>query len=424
MTRHAPTYLWLLFLFALGLRGGFCAIKGTEYPVEYRVAAQRLLTTGTLTSPLNENKDDTSPSSLMPPVYVALVAAVFLVFGPDTPIAQFALLGINAAATALVVPLVFSIVRTLFGERAAWRAAVLAAIHPVLIRYTNFIWDTNLFTFAATFVVWYACRLRVPHVRAQSWLLLGALLGAVALLNPALTVTYPMLVLWPATFAAGWRARPVIRAVVLTVLGWAIVLTPWTVRNYAHFDRLIYVRGGFDLELWLGAAPEVDDRSGSVYPVRFPLANADEQRRFQELGETAYLSACGRDAREAIARDPARYAKLVLIRWVDFWTGDLASRLAQIVPLTRGGRMNRIGVGFVTLELLVLIVAGLWVRRINADQRWMLAMVLVFPIVYALTHGGLRFRAPIEPVIVMLTISILSDALGQLESDRPTRASP
>ncbi len=424
MTRRASTALWLLVLFALGLRGVFCAIRGTEYPVEYRVAAGRLLTHGTLTSPLSENENDTAPSSLMPPIYVTFVAVVFRALGPDTPAAQFVLLGVNAVATALVVPLLFSIARTLFGESAAWRAAVLAAIHPILIRYTTFIWDTNLFTLAAVVTVWYACRLRKPHVQPQSWLLLGAMLGGVALLNPALTVTYPMLVLWPATSTTGWRARTVMRAVTLTLVGWAIVLTPWTVRNYIHFDRLIYVRGGFNLELWLGVAPEVDDRSGMVYPARFPLANADEQNRFQTLGEAAYLDQCGADARETILRDPARYAKLVLIRWVDFWTGDVASRLAQIVPLNRGGRMHRIGVGFVTLELLLLVAGGLWTRRLNADQRWLLAMLLVFPTVYALTHGGLRFRAPIEPVMVMLTISVLTDALGQMRSDRPARSSP
>lgn len=424
MNWRASTALWLLVLFALGLRGAFCAVRGTEYPVEYRVAAQRLLTHGTLTSPLSENESDTTPSSLMPPVYVAFVAVVFLALGPDTPLAQFVLLGVNAAATALVVPLLFGIVRTLFGERAAWRAAVLAAIHPVLIRYTTFIWDTNLFTLAVVVTLCYACRLRKPHVPPLSWLLFGAMLGGVALLNPALTVTYPMLVLWPATSSTGWRARSVSRAVLFTLVGWAVVLTPWTVRNYIHFDRLIYVRGGFDLELWLGAAPEVDDRSGRVYPARFPLANAAEQERFQSLGETAYLDQCGANAREAILRDPARYAKLVLIRWVDFWTGDVASHLAQIVPLTRGGRMHRIGVGFVTLELLVLVAAGLWTRRLNADQRWLLAMLLVFPVVYALTHGGLRFRAPIEPVMVMLTVSVLSDALGQMRSARSVGSSP
>lgn len=105
--------LFLLIALAFGLRVGYCAARGTlgrsperNYR-EYVVAGQRLLQHGTLVSPLIVADVDRTPSSLLPPIYVGLIATVYSLCGVETFAATLVLHLINAAATSLTVLLVF-----------------------------------------------------------------------------------------------------------------------------------------------------------------------------------------------------------------------------------------------------------------------------------------------------------------------------
>ena len=212
----------------------------------------------------------------------------------------------------------------------------------------------------------------------------------------------------------------------MAVLGWLMVVTPWTVRNYHHFSELMYVRGGFMLELWLGVCPEADAHGAAVYANRFPLNNALEQQRVASVGEQAYIKECARQAKAAIAADPWRFLRLVSVRAVDYWAGTIFSHarpggggwprepLRAAIMLFVLGEMIA-----VAICLLVYVrVAGLRAstgggeldggeerackRQLYSDLRWLLAIIASFSVVYCLTHVQIRFRAPTEPLVAIV----------------------
>jgi hypothetical protein len=195
--------IWLVILFvgAFAIRMGLCEAKTgigqvseTGY-LEYVFAGERLAQHGTLVSPLILADTDPTPSALLPPVYAGLVAAVYAALGAETFAANLTLQIVNALGTSLAVVVVFFVTRRIAGERPAWFAAVLATINPTLFGYTHLVWDTSLFTLGVIVTVWFAFRLSSQRAVGLNWFGYGVWLGGLALLNPALTVAYPFLVL-------------------------------------------------------------------------------------------------------------------------------------------------------------------------------------------------------------------------------------
>lgn len=323
-------WLALLIFAAFALRMVYCSVTiglgrslpPHQYHREYIITARGLVEHATLVSPLILEDATAAPSALMPPLYAGLVAAVYRLLGIETFAATLVLQIINAIATSLTVVFVFLIARRLGGVAAAWVAALVVTINPTLFGYTTYMWDTSIFALGVTLSVWISLRLSEQPAHWRSWLGFGLFLGGLALLNPSLTIAYPFLVLWPISKSHGWRLRPMLSAVGCTVLGWLVVIMPWTVRNYVHFDELTYVRSGLMLELWLGVCPEADADGAAVYRNQFPLLNDEIQRKVASIGERAFVKECGQ-RRAAIAADPWRMVRLIAVRVVDYYLGTV-----------------------------------------------------------------------------------------------------
>jgi len=369
---------------------------------EYSTVARRLLESGTIASPFTPDEGATAPSCVMPPGYVVLVAGVYRLLGPETFGAILMLQLLNAAATSGAVLFVGRLAGSLAGPIAGWIAAVLIAVHPAVVHCTLFIWDTSLFTLAVALTVWIAHRLAERGAHGRAYLPFGLWLGGLALLNPALTIAYPLLVLWPITKAAGGRRRTIIPCLAAAALGWTLVQIPWTVRNHLHFRELIYVRCGLGMQLWLGTCPEASDAPDMVFDRQFPLRANPHQSRIRELGESAYLRERMQGSLKAIGDDPGRYVRLVALRAVDYWLGTVFTHQAR----RQGGwpvvSHRAAATCFLLGETLVVVVGSFLWRRWTVEAKWLAACAISFSVIYCLTHVEVRYRTPSEPIIAIL----------------------
>ncbi len=419
--------LGLLFTAAMLLRLGYCGVTlglGQPIPIhysEYLIQGQRLLEQGTQVSPLIVDVPTTAPSALLPPAYGVLVAGVFAVFGTETFAATLALQVINALATSIAVVLVFLIARRIGGPRVAWVAALIAMFNPTLFGFTVHAWDTSLFCLGVTLAAWMSMRLSDTPSGRLVWPAFGFYLGALALLNPALTIAYPFLVLWPLTRSREWRFSALLAPVGLSILGWLIAITPWTIRNYVHFGELMYIRAGLLHELWIGSCPEADEDPSAVFPNQFPLQSAEAQDRIAAIGEQAYIKETGRKAIDAIAQDPWRFARLIAIRAVDYWAGTIFSHVRPGRSGWPSGVLRSAVAAFLLGEVLVIVLYLGIRRKLDRDLWWLLAIVLSFSIVYCITQTQVRFRAPTEPLMAIIVASIVLDIIG---SRRPPGITP
>ena len=406
--------LTALLVVAFLLRIGFAFAMGElghTPPGDYReyvTAATRLLEYGAISSPIVFEGRIAEPSYLLPPVYTVVVAAVYRAFGVETNVATLALQLLNAAASTLVVLLVFRIAYALGGRRAAWIAAVVAAFNPLLFGLTGWVWDMYLVTLGATFAIWWALRLGGRELRSWPMFAFGAYLGLLALLNPAFTSTYPLLVLWPCVRnRASW---PRIAGVAgLALVGWALAIAPWTIRNYLHFGELVYVRGGLGMELWLGSSPEAETNPGGIHDAYYPLKSARAQQHVNEIGEAALIREYSRAGRAAVAGDPVRFLRLCALRVADFWLGTTRTHANPPRLSWWPAQPQRLALSiFLLVETLLTIAAALLFRN-RAAVVWLFLLAVAFSFVYCLTHFELRYRVPIEPVLAV-TIGLIGGA--------------
>ncbi|MCC7293371.1 MAG: hypothetical protein IT449_15030 [Phycisphaerales bacterium] len=451
MTRRRKLALAGMVLAALLLRLGFCAATtglGRYSSPDYReqiTLATRIVTQGTFGNALTPDDPQPRPTAVFPPLYPLVAAGVFALLGIESYAAILALQILNAAATSSLVLPAFSIVRRISGSsRAAWAAAGITAVHPVLIGLTPRIWDTCLFALGVGGAVWLALAWAERSGRWGISLAYGAYLGALAHLNPALTPAYPVLVLWMLTrdrTAGGtprvgrrdsyprpgrggqMRGARVLSGALLCMLGWVVTLIPWAWRTHEQLGAWCYVRDGFWQEVWLGVCPQADDGLAAALRAQFPLRSEEAAARFRELGEVAYFDDCERLAKTAICADPARYVRLSLRRLGDFWLGTVASHQGGGKEYWPEGWARRLATVFLSAETLASLVAAALVWRRARDLRWLTICLMVFSVVYALTHVEIRYRMPVEALIaVMVALGIAGGARPQEAADARARA--
>lgn len=380
---------------------------------EYVVTAARLLSHGTIVSPLIVDDSTTAPSNLQPPAYIGLLAVAYKIFGVESFTATLLVQVLQMIAIALAVRWIALTAGHLAGPTAARVAGAIAALHPALIRYTTTVWDTSLMTGAVALCVFIAATWHPTRPATARWLCFGLLLGGVALISPVLTLAYPLLVLWPASRAYGWKPAFLVRPISLSVLGWLVAIAPWTFRNYLHFEQLNYIRNSLPLELWLGFCPAAGTSAIAAFEECFPLKSATEQQLVVELGEPAYIAECGRRARRAVADNPARAAKLIGIRILDYWTAHAYS----LRPWSSGrSPAHVLGVLLIAGES-VLVLLGLIAFWKRSEFRWLAGTALLFSAVYCLTHFMVRYRAPSEPVLIVI-VALTLTTLWQRRSTR------
>ncbi len=434
-----------MVLAAFALRMDYCAATtglGRYSSSDYReqiTLGTRLVTQGTFGNALTPDDPQPRPTAVFPPLYPLVVAGVFALLGIESYAAILVLQILNAAATSILVLLAFSIARRIsVSSRAAWLAAGVTAVHPVLIGLTGRVWDTCLFALGVGVAVWLALVLSQRAARWGGTLAYGAYLGVLAHLNPALTPAYPVLVLWMLTRdraarsggPCGKRDGPhgesgaegasttgrVARGVALCAAGWAVTLIPWAWRTQAQLGATCYVRDGFWQEVWLGVCPQADDGLAAALRAHFPLKSAEAAARFRELGEIAYFSECEQRAKEAIAADPARYARLSLRRLSDFWLGTVGSHQGGGEHDWPEGGGRRMATVFLSGETILALIAAVLAWRRVCDVRWLVICLVVFSVVYALTHVEIRYRMPVEILFVVVAV------IGFATRERPRGA--
>lgn len=338
------------------------------------------------------------PTAMVPPLYPALLAGVFRVFGIYTLTAGFVILTINSVLSALTcIPVYFS-ARYSLGMRGAKAAAWAWAIYPFAIYFSaGRVWEYALTALLFTTCFCIAQRMH-STANPLAWLGWGLLFGATALANPSVLSTLPFLLL-----LALWKARTPTRRrllnATLTAVAVLAVLTPWTLRNYRALGVVCPVRDNYWLEFYAGNLGDTSDPNpSSVHPASNPV----EMQKFLEMGEPAYLAEKHTLAVAYVSHHPLFFAYVSLRRAVYYWTGfwSFSEEYRQREPFELP---NMFFCGGITL-LMLRGARRLW-RLNHAAALPYLVLIGIFPITYYLSHPLMDYRQPIEPAIVVLAIA-------------------
>lgn len=344
---------------------------------------------------------DTGPSALLPPIYPYILAAIFKLFGVYTKTSIIAALVLNGIISSATCIPVYFLAKKCFGGRAAKWAGWGWALSPYGIYYgADWAWSTPLITLLLCCLFLWALNLE-DDGRIKIWLAFGVVTGASILTEPSILSVVPLLVLY--TCYRRYRRRsPWLLQAAAAALATLIAITPWTIRNYELFHKLIPVRSGLGLELYIG---------NNGYDLSWvnrdlhPNHNAAEQSEYERDGEIVFMNHKRDQAMDYIRNHPAWYAKMTLRRFVYLWTGywSLSREYLALEPLDPPNI-------FVCMILTILMLMGL-IRTARQNRALAIRFAIAFvfyPAVYCLTHPETYYIRPLDPLINILAMYALA----------------
>jgi Dolichyl-phosphate-mannose-protein mannosyltransferase len=420
--QKAATSLVLILVIGFGARVAFAWNEERKIPNEALATAPFEQETGSIAHSLATGKGfsnpflrETGPTAWLTPVYPLLVAGTFRLFGVFTIQSFFFLVFLNTIfSTAVCVP-IFYVGKRVAGIGVGSAAAWLWVLFPNAVMMPfEWIWDTSLSAMLGATLLWATLELAESE-RVGDWCAYGLLWGFTLMTNPSLGSLLPSLLGW-ATYRARKRGafaltvqitRPAL-ALALAIL----CCVPWVVRNYTVFHRFVPLRSNFPLELYIG---NNENYAGSRPRWPPPITKERETVRYFQMGETGFMDEEMRKAMKFIKSHPRKEVILFGERFVAFWAGIphpvevflstdslLIRSLIVCAALSGAGALF----GIVTL-----------VRRRSTYAFPVAAFPVLFPFLYYITHTSLRYRHPIDPVVLLLT-AMAANALLELFSQR------
>lgn len=376
-------YAASIFLVAVILRSGF-AIATPIHANVYDNEIQRVgrsLAKGSFSGPYS---CETGPTAIVPPGYPALLAPIYRwSTRPEIPIGILNIVASSATYALLPSLAAASGLNPFVGILAGFIGAVVPYSPGLEARGS---WGEPVLTLLLVIAL-----IATVRIHAGSGILCGWIWGLVFLVGPQAAPVCA--VLFGYMFLRGYR-RQVLTASILV----ALTVSPWIVRNYIKLGHLFWIRSGAGLEFYLSNNPEAlatfDDnlRDTHSYWVHPSVLHGGCQM-VQKLGEVEYFNQLGARALSWIGSNLSKFIRLTIERTFYFWfpAGLGASRGAFVAAITLMGLGGTL----------------VWLRRRVPAGVVAITLLVFFPLFYYLIQANSRYRAPIQPVLLLGTAEVL-----------------
>lgn len=353
-----------------------------------------------------------------PPLWPFIMALIYFFAGKETFYARlfYCFLG---SGTCVIV---YFFARDVFGRRAACFSGILAAFYPCLFIYDGWLYSESLSTFFLTACVYVLYKLQYmppfkPFSPAQHWLsrawltflrqrwtiICGILVGAAALTRPNGVFLIAMMALWGVM---------VIRAKVLAskiILQYALIITciaallvlPWTYRNYQVTHKFVLVSFGLG-EVLKGAYNDAALNSDGQWnpPVRSYDHDSPGYTPANDVEDTSTALTWIRTHLSAL---PYLLGLHFLTMWIPYtYSHGLAfeeSSVSQQISM-----MMVLLIYATTIFVMATAILGL-IRTWKRHRQQLLVVYLLLAFIIGqnvIFYSDMRFRAPIEPMLVLL----------------------
>ena len=371
------------------------------------------------------------------PLWPALIALIYGVLGAHDHYVRLFLCAVGSGTCALV----YLFAKDLFNRRIGITAGILAAIYPFLFVYDGWLYSESIYIFlllAFCYTLYHFQR-----TARQRWAVGSAvLLGLLSLTRPNGLFILALVILW--AIIIGWKKvlswRVVAQGTITIALLSLAFVAPWTVRNYTVTHTLVPIATG-DGKVLLGAYNDriadpsfqrgyylgtwlIPNESRPDVVAQFPkncLASCEVQR------DGTYKYYAGQWVQRHLGTMPYLF-------WLHF------RNLWQITPQEADLALNRFPgrtashvvlfmMEVITPIVFALAVLGLVVtfRRRWRELLFIYCMILLTIGQSLVLYGIPRFRAPIEPMLIILAAGAtwwVMERLGKRRKTSEERVTP
>jgi 4-amino-4-deoxy-L-arabinose transferase-like glycosyltransferase len=370
--------LLAIFVTALLIRSAFILTlqNGFYFPdsLEYSQAATNLLTYGTFGEAYHRS-----------PMYPLVLAVIYALFGQHIVAIRL----VQAVMGACIAVMIAFIAQRPGSKGVGILAGVLWSVYPLGVFMAGLEYPTSVTALLLAGAV--LCMLTEPEqaLGAGRVLLSGLLFGAAALTIPVALVAVVATTLW----ILYWQPTRRLVLAMLFLLGVALSLTPWTLRNFYVYGQIVIVE------------PRLIQLLPRVGPVQQERMDNELERKIK-----------------AILRHPDAYVRRFIREFGHFWElypariymNHVAYREAFHERDTRVVKQTLFGTTWTSLISILSVgpaflfaLIGIWAMGLQKEQRRTLSLlcmtILSFAIGYSFFWGKTRYRLPVEPYIILLS---------------------
>jgi len=344
------------------------------------------------------------PTAYRLPGLPLLLAMLISLTGPKIAVMRVFM----AVVGSLLIPACYLLGRSMTGsQKVGWIAAAIAVFFPTWVIPSSVISSDIPAAIMVTLMAW----MLIEGYRRQSLLWIvgaGVLWGAATLVRAVCLAYAPGIVLWLLLIMPGWKRR--LAAVVAAIIPCAAILAPWSIRNTHIHGTLVLLSTQEGTELYKGNNPEA---TGIL-----AIDHAHFEATLSQLyPEEQYPNAAVRsklfqaNAVRFIRENPWRFAQLCLIRFIQFW-----KVYSPRVPFSNS--LIVIASFGVALPFFLIQVIRLGWRR--GPEMLLLFIILCQTGTHMVYTSIVRYRIPIEPLIVVMAITGFCWTFGRFRYDLTT----
>lgn len=320
----------------------------------------------------------TGPTAANPPLYPLLLAILMKTFRLPALVVAMAAAG-NIIMNALTASLLPRVSALFFDD---WVPGVIAAAFWLASAQLMPAWDVS-YTTAGLLIFFLLSASLAPEARRSFSISLwmGTVAGLLFLLNPAsLLITVPWM------FYLISRRRMVLKEAAILLTALTLIGFAWMARNHRQLGAYVARTNlGFNVycsNIDCAKSSLLAERLNGCHLAHNPNVNLAEAKMLQSMGEVGYDHKRLADAKIWIETHPRRFAVLTFERFRDFWFPPL-----QPQPYA----------SCVIWAATILSIAGLFLilRRRQPLAWFVLAVLLVYPLLYYIVASDVRYRYPV-----------------------------
>jgi 4-amino-4-deoxy-L-arabinose transferase-like glycosyltransferase len=320
------------------------------------------------------------------PGFPFFLSLIYRLFGHSFLAAKIVLAVLNSFAAVLV----YLLGRILMGERVGTISGLIYAFYPAAIFWTGYLAPDNLFVVILLLLLIFLLFGERTH-KHWFFLLAGFFLGFGVLSRSLFLVLLPIVFVW--LFIRNRKIA--ISGTLLVFLGCALVMVPWTIRNYRMCQSFVLTstEGGFVCYI-------ANNSHSLSEPSGYWIPGVDVTEHLAGMSEVQIDHYWYREAFRFIRSQPGEYLRLTSDRFVRFWRFYLHTFSGPGEPY----KNYQAVLSFLILTPILLVsFYGLWFSfRKWRDFSllylviiaWSLPVILFFKTV-------LRYREAIMPYLIL-----------------------
>ncbi|MCK4807219.1 MAG: glycosyltransferase family 39 protein [Candidatus Aegiribacteria sp.] len=335
-----------------------------------------------------------TPTASIEPGYPLLLASVFMIMGPCTG-AVFLLNSIFALLGAWAV---WKLVAENWGEKQAVLATLIWSLYPYYVYYSAYAMTDMIHISLLPVIVLLTLR---SASKKGSGFTSGLAAGILFLIRSTAIFLVPLQLAW-LFMKKKWRT------VLLVLAGFVLCCIPWVLRNQLVLGSPVLMPTKGSLNLWMRNNPYllaiegisipgfIDDGINRRDLLEYPPMDGIDT----ELARSRLIM---QRASQFILSNPLLFSYLTVVRLGLFLTptgGTIQSSITKMIGI------------LIYLPMLLIAAAEAFRRRRDGRIILIVCFFILYLGLHSLAHGGVRYRLPVDSVLIVLTSLFIGRRAG------------